>query len=109
MEVKRQLDVLNRNLDDREYMAGDEYSIADIAIFPWYGALAKGWLYDAGEFLAVHEYRNVIRWADAILERDAVQRGRMVNRTWGNPARQLRERHDPSDFENRTQDKLEGE
>ncbi|HYW93310.1 MAG TPA: glutathione-dependent disulfide-bond oxidoreductase [Gammaproteobacteria bacterium] len=108
MEVKRQLDVLNRNLAEREYMAGDEYSIADIAIFPWYGALAKGWLYDAGEFLAVHEYEHVIRWADTILEREPVQRGRMVNRTSGNPAKQLRERHDASDFENRTQDKLEG-
>lgn len=107
MEVKRQLDVLDRNLAERDYMAGDEYSIADIAIFPWYGALVKGWLYDAGEFLSVHEYKHVIRWADRLLDRKAVQRGRMVNRSWGDPAGQLRERHDASDFETRTQDKLE--
>lgn len=107
MEVKRQLDVLDRNLADRDYMAGDEYSIADIAIFPWYGALVKGWLYDAGEFLSVHEYKNVVRWANQLLDRQAVQRGRMVNRSWGDPAGQLRERHDASDFETRTQDKLE--
>ncbi|MFE8072466.1 glutathione-dependent disulfide-bond oxidoreductase [Marinobacteraceae bacterium S3BR75-40.1] len=109
METKRQLDVLNRHLADSEYMAGDEYSIADIAIYPWYGALVKGKLYDAAEFLAVHEYTHVIRWADQLWERDAVRRGRMVNRAWGDPASQLRERHDASDFETRTQDKLEGE
>jgi len=107
METKRQLDVLDRNLAEREYMAGDEYTIADIAIFPWYGALAKGWLYDAGEFLSVHEYKHVNRWADMLLERKAVQRGRMVNRVWGEPSEQLPERHDASDFEYRTQDKLQ--
>ena len=107
METKRQLDVLDRNLADRQYMAGDEYSIADMAIFAWYGALAKGWLYDAGEFLSVHEYKNVLRWADMLLERKAVQRGRMVNRSWGEPSEQLWERHDASDFENKTQDKVQ--
>jgi GSH-dependent disulfide-bond oxidoreductase len=107
MEVKRQMDVLDRNLADREYVAGSDYSIADMAIFPWYGALAKGLLYDAGEFLSVHEYRNIIRWADQIYARDAVKRGRMVNRAWGEPSSQLHERHDASDFETKTQDKLE--
>ena len=107
MEVKRQLDVLDRHLADKEYMAGDEYSIADMAIWPWYGALAKGLLYEAGEFLAVQDYKNVIRWTDALMERPAVQRGRMVNRAWGDPASQLLERHDASDFELRTQDKLQ--
>lgn len=107
MEVKRQLDVLDRNLAEREYMAGDKYSIADIAIFPWYGALVEGWLYDAGEFLSVHEYKHVTRWANQLLDRKAVKRGRMVNRSWGEPSEQLRERHDASDFELRTQDKLE--
>ncbi len=106
MEVKRQLDVLDRNLAEREYMAGDEYSIADMAIWPWYGALAKGLLYEAGEFLSVHEYKNVIRWTDQLSERPAVQRGRMVNRVWGEPASQLPERHDASDFETKTGDKL---
>ncbi|WP_404366116.1 glutathione-dependent disulfide-bond oxidoreductase [Marinobacter sp.] len=106
METKRQLDVLNRHLSENEYMAGDEYSIADVAIFPWYGALVKGRLYEAGEFLSVHEYTNVIRWADSLLERPAVKRGQMVNRTWGNPAKQLRERHDAGDFETRTQDRI---
>ncbi|MBA1145618.1 glutathione-dependent disulfide-bond oxidoreductase [Ectothiorhodospiraceae bacterium WFHF3C12] len=109
MEVKRQLDVLDRNLAEREYLAGDEYTIADIITFPWYGALVKGWLYKAGEFLSVHEYTNVVRWAHQILERPAVQRGRMVNRTWGEPSEQLRERHDASDFEYRTEDKLKAE
>ena len=109
MEAKRQLDVLDRNLAEREYMAGDRYTIADMAIFAWYGALVKGWLYDAGEFLSVHEYTNVVRWADMLLERPAVRRGRMVNRVSGDAAGQLRERHDASDFETRTQDKLEGE
>jgi GST-like protein len=106
MEVKRQLDVLDRNLAEREYMAGDEYSIADMAIWPWYGALAKGLLYEAGEFLSVHEYKNVIRWTDQLSERPAVQRGRMVNRVWGEPASQLPERHDASDFDTKTGDKL---
>jgi GST-like protein len=106
MEVKRQLDVLDRNLAEREYMAGDEYSIADMAIWPWYGALAKGLLYEAGEFLSVHEYKNVIRWTDQLSDRPAVKRGRMVNRVWGEPASQLPERHDASDFDTKTGDKL---
>lgn len=109
MEVKRQLDVLDRNLAKREFMAGDEYTIADMAIWPWYGALVKGLVYEAGEFLQVHEYTNVIRWTDQLAARTPVQRGRMVNRTFGDPASQLRERHDASDFETRTQDKLEPE
>jgi len=107
MEVKRQLDVLDRNLAEREYMAGDEYTIADMAIWPWYGALSKGLLYEAGEFLSVHEYKNVIRWTDMLMERKAVQRGRMVNRSWGEPSSQLIERHDASDFDTKTQDKVE--
>jgi GST-like protein len=107
MEVKRQMDVLDRNLAEREYMAGDEYSIADMAIWPWYGAMAKGIIYDAGEFLAVHEYKNVIRWTDQVGQREAVKRGRMVNRTFGEPSSQLRERHDASDFDSKTQDKVE--
>ncbi|AXS41033.1 glutathione-dependent disulfide-bond oxidoreductase [Breoghania sp. L-A4] len=106
MEVKRQLDVLDRQLAENTYVAGDDYTIADIAIFPWYGGLVKGWLYDAAEFLDVQSYTNVQRWADAILERPAVRRGRIVNRTSGDPASQLHERHDASDFETRTQDKL---
>jgi GST-like protein len=106
MEVKRQLDVLDRRLAQTEYLAGSEYSVADIAVWPWYGALAKGWQYGAAEFLQVQEYRNVQRWADAIAERRAVRRGRMVNRTWGEPSEQLHERHDASDFETRTQDKI---
>ena len=106
MEVKRQLDVLDRRLAENEYVAGDGYSIADIAIWPWYGGLAKGVLYGAGEFLGVQEYKNVQRWADAIAARPAVRRGRMVNRTWGEPSSQLHERHDASDFETRTQDKV---
>lgn len=104
MEVKRQLDVLDKTLAAREFIAGDEYSIADMAIMPWYGALTKGLLYDAGEFLSVDEYRNVIRWTDQIYDRPAVKRGRMVNRSWGDPASQLRERHDASDFETKTAD-----
>ena len=107
METKRQLDVLDRRLAESKYIAGDTYTIADIAIWPWYGGLAKGVLYDAGEFLAVHEYKNVQRWADMIAERPAVQRGRMVNRTWGEPSTQLHERHEASDFETKTQDKLQ--
>ena len=106
MEVKRQMDVLNRLLAERRYLAGDEYTLADIATWPWYGALAKGQLYGAGEFLSVHEYSNVIRWADEIAQRPAVQRGRKVNRVYGDPATQLHERHDASDFDTRTQDKL---
>ena len=106
MEVKRQLDVLDRHLADNEYMAGREYTIADIAIWPWYGALAKGLLYESGEFLQVQEYRNVQRWTDLVAERPAVKRGRMVNRVMGNPASQLHERHDASDFDTKTQDKL---
>ena len=107
METKRQLDVLDRRLGESEYIAGAEYTIADIAIWPWYGGLAKGVLYEAGEFLAVHEYKNVLRWADQIAERSAVQRGRMVNRTWGEPSTQLAERHDAADFDTKTQDKLQ--
>lgn len=106
MEAKRQLDVLDRRLAEAEYLAGSEYTIADIAVWPWYGGLVKGVLYDAGEFLSVHEYTNVVRWADQIAARPAVQRGRMVNRTWGDPASQLHERHDASDFETKTQDKV---
>ena len=106
MEVKRQLDVLDRRLAQSEYVAGPEYTIADMAIFPWYGGLAKGWSYGAAEFLSVHEYRNVQRWADLLLERPAVRRGRMVNRISGEPSSQLHERHDARDFETRTQDKL---
>jgi len=106
MEVKRQLDVLDRRLGEVEYLSGGAYSVADIAVWPWYGALAKGVLYGAGEFLSVQDYKNVQRWTDAIAKRPAVQRGRMVNRTWGDPASQLHERHDASDFQTKTQDKL---
>jgi GSH-dependent disulfide-bond oxidoreductase len=109
MEVKRQLDVLDRRLAENPYVAGDTYTIADIAIFPWYGALAKGWLYDAGEFLSVQDYKHVQRWADTLLQRPAVQRGRMVNRVQGELSSQLRERHDAHDFETKTQDKLASE
>ena len=106
MEVKRQLDVLDRRLAESAYLAGDTYTIADIAVFPWYGGLVKGWAYGAAEFLSVEDYKNVQRWADALLERPAVQRGRMVNRTSGEPSSQLHERHDASDFASRTADKL---
>jgi GST-like protein len=99
MEVKRQLDVLDQQLAKNEYIAGKDYTIADMAIWPWYGGLVKGVLYEAGEFLAVHEYKHVNRWADMIAKRPAVQRGRMVNRVWGDPATQLPERHDASDFD----------
>jgi GST-like protein len=109
MEVKRQLDVLDRRLAENEYLAGADYTIADMAVFPWYGGLAKGWQYGAAEFLSVQDYRNVQRWADAILARSTVKRGRMVNRTSGEPSEQLRERHDASDFQTRTQDKLAGQ
>ncbi|QPE17178.1 glutathione-dependent disulfide-bond oxidoreductase [Providencia rettgeri] len=98
METKRQLDVLDKRLAEHRYVAGENYSIADIAIWPWYGALVKGWLYDAAEFLSVHEYKNVIRWADEVYARPAVQRGRRVNRLQGDPAQQVRERHDASDI-----------
>lgn len=106
MEVKRQLDVLDRRLAESEYLGGAEYTIADIATFPWYGGLVKGWLYEAAEFLAVHEYKNVTRWADQIYARTAVKRGRMVNRAFGDPSTQLHERHDASDFDTQTQDKI---
>jgi GST-like protein len=106
MEVKRQLDVLDRRLAENDYLAGSAYTIADIAVFPWYGGLAKGSLYGAAEFLSVQDYKNVQRWADALLQRPAVKRGRMVNRTFGEPQNQLRERHDAGDFETKTQDKL---
>ncbi len=106
MEVKRQLDVLERRLAESEYIAGGIYTIADMAIFPWYGALAKGVLYGAAEFLSVQDYKNVRRWADALAERAAVRRGRMVNRVYGEPSSQLHERHDASDFDAKTQDKL---
>ncbi|MEJ8840250.1 glutathione-dependent disulfide-bond oxidoreductase [Ramlibacter sp. AN1133] len=105
MEVKRQLDVLDRRLAEVRYVAGDDYTIADMAIWPWYGALAKGQLYNAGEFLQVQEYRHVLRWTDEIAQRPAARRGRMVNRTWGDPASQLHERHDAGDFDTKTQDK----
>jgi GST-like protein len=106
MEVKRQLDVLDRRLSESEYLAGSEYTIADMAVFPWYGGLAKGWSYGAAEFLSVLDYRNVQRWADAVLARPAVRRGRMVNRTSGDPAEQLHERHEAGDFDTKTQDKV---
>jgi GST-like protein len=106
MEVKRQLDVLDRRLAESEYIAGNTYTIADMAIFPWYGWLAKGWLYGGGEFLSAQDYKNVQRWADALLARPSVKRGSMVNRTYGDPSSQLHERHDASDFDTKTQDKL---
>ncbi len=99
MEVKRQLDVLDRRLAESEYVAGADYTIADIAIWPWYGGLVKGVLYEAAEFLSVHEYKHVVRWTDQVAARPAVERGRMVNRVWGEPGSQLFERHDASDFE----------
>jgi GST-like protein len=107
MEAKRQLDVLDRRLGEVRYLAGTELSIADMAVWPWYGALVKGQVYNAGEFLDVASYSNVIRWADELAERPAFQRGRMVNRAFGDPKSQLRERHDAGDFETRTQDKLD--
>jgi len=106
METKRQLDVLDRRLADSEYVAGPEYTVADMAIWPWYGALAQGRLYNAGEFLSVQDYRHVRRWADAIRGREAVARGRIVNRAFGEPSEQLHERHDASDFDTMTQDKV---
>ena len=106
MEVKRQLDVLDKRLAKNEYLAGEVYTIADMAVWPWYGGLVKGWLYEAAEFLQVQEYRNVQRWADTIWKRPAVQRGRIVNRVTGELSSQLHERHDHGDFETKTQDKL---
>ncbi|MFN3943411.1 MAG: glutathione-dependent disulfide-bond oxidoreductase [Allosphingosinicella sp.] len=106
MEVKRQLDVLDRRLAESRYVAGDDYTIADMAIWPWYGALANGELYEAAEFLDVAAYKNLRRWTDEVGERPAVRRGRMVNRVTGDPAFQLHERHDAADFDTRTQDKL---
>jgi GSH-dependent disulfide-bond oxidoreductase len=106
MEVKRQLDVLNRRLAESPYVGGEAYTIADMAIWPWYGALAKGQVYEAGEFLQVQEYTHVIRWADELAKRPAVKRGRMVNRVMGPSETQLHERHDASDFDTQTQDKL---
>jgi GST-like protein len=103
MEVKRQLDVLDRHLADHAYLAGDDYTIADIAVWPWYGALTKGQLYEAGEFLQVQDYTHVLRWTDQIAQRPAAQRGRMVNRTWGQPSSQLPERHDSTDFDHLVQ------
>jgi GSH-dependent disulfide-bond oxidoreductase len=106
MEVKRQLDVLDRRLADNEYLAGTDYTIADIAVWPWYGGLVKGLLYGGGEFLSVQDYKNVLRWTDAIAKRPAVKRGRIVNRISGDPASQLHERHDAGDFDTQTQDKI---
>lgn len=108
MEVKRQLDVLDRQLAEQPYIAGADYTIADMAIWPWYGALVKGLVYGAGEFLQVQEYQHVQRWADQVAARPAVQRGRKVNRTFGEPSSQLHERHEASDFDTKTQDKLGG-
>ncbi len=106
MEVKRQLDVLDRRLAEVEYLGGSQYSIADMATWPWYGALVMGKVYDAAEFLSVHEYKNVLRWTEQIAARPAVKRGRIVNRPFGEPSEQLHERHDANDFETKTQDKL---
>ncbi len=106
MEVKRQMDVLNQRLAAHEYLAGNEYTVADMAAWPWYGALAKGQLYEAGEFLQVHEYTHILRWAEQVDQRRAVQRGHTVNRVRGDLASQLHERHDASDFDTKTQDKL---
>jgi GST-like protein len=107
MEVKRQLDVLDRRLAESPYLGGDDYSIADIAVWPWYGNLAQGKAYGGGEFLQVQDYKHVQRWTAQIAERPAVKRGQMVNRAFGPPENQLRERHDASDFETKTQDKIE--
>jgi GST-like protein len=106
MEVKRQLDVLDRRLAESEYLGGSDYTIADMATWPWYGALAKGLVYEAGEFLSVQDYKNVQRWTDQIAARPAVKRGRMVNRAFGEPSSQLHERHDAGDFDTKTQDKI---
>ena len=109
MEVKRQLDVLDRQLADHEFVSGESYTIADMAIWPWYGSLVKNTVYEAAEFLEAHTYTNILRWTDELAKRPAVQRGRMVNRAWGELSSQLHERHDASDFDLRTQDKLDGE
>ncbi|MCC0006160.1 MAG: glutathione-dependent disulfide-bond oxidoreductase [Methylobacteriaceae bacterium] len=109
MEVKRQLDVLDRRLAEVEFIDGNAYSIADMVIWPWYGGLVKSNQYGAAEFLAVHEYRNVIRWADQVAARPGVKRGRIVNRLQGEPSAQLHERHDASDFDTKTQDKIGGQ
>jgi len=106
MEVKRQLDVLDRHLADNQFMVGSDYTIADMAIWPWYGTVVTGKTYEAAEFLSAHEYKNVLRWTDEIAARPAVQRGRMVNRTFGEPHEQLHERHAREDFETKTQDKI---
>ncbi len=106
MEVKRQLDVLDRQLAEHRFLGGNDYTIADMAVWPWYGALVKGLIYEAGEFLSVHDYKNVLRWTDEIAARPAVQRGRKVNRVFGEPSSQLHERHDASDFDTKTQDKI---
>ena len=106
METKRQLDVLDRRLGESKFLGGNDYTIADMAVWPWYGGLAKGLLYGGGEFLSVQDYKNVQRWTDAIAQRPAVKRGRIVNRLQGDPSNQLHERHDASDFELKTQDKL---
>jgi GST-like protein len=107
MEIKRQLDVLDRRLADNEYLAGDEYTIADMAVWPWYGALVTNKVYEAAEFIEAHTYTNVLRWTNQIGERPAVKRGLMVNRAWGEPSSQLHERHDASDFELKTQVKVQ--
>jgi len=107
METKRQLDVLDRRLAETEYLGGADYTIADMAVWPWYGGLAKGLLYGSAEFLAVQDYKHVNRWADQIGQRPAVKRGRIVNRLQGDPAAQLHERHDASDFDTKTQDKVQ--
>jgi len=109
MEVKRQFDVLDRHLEDNEYMVGDQYTIADIAIWPWYGGVISNLVYEAAEFLEAHTYKNLVRWTEQIGMREAVQRGKMVNRSWGDLSSQLRERHAASDFDLRTQDKLSPE
>ena len=106
MEVKRQLDVLDQRLAESQYLAGDEYTIADMAVWSWYGALVKGQLYEAGEFLQVQSYTHVLRWTNHIAQRQAAKRGRMVNRTMGDPSSQLHERHDACDFDTKTQDKM---
>ncbi len=106
MEVKRQLDVLDRRLAENEYVAGSAYTIADMAIWPWYGSLVKGQIYEAGEFLDVQSYKHVLRWTDQIAQRPGAKRGRMVNRTTGQPSSQLHERHDAGDFDTKTQDKI---
>jgi len=105
METKRQLDVLDRRLGESKYLGGDDYTIADMAVWPWYGGLAKGAMYEGGEFLSVQDYKHLQRWTDAIAERPAVKRGRIVNRVFGEPADQLRERHEASDFD--AKDKVE--